>query len=125
VSGIEGLFNFTCQIKGRDTDVDSIVTNDEWNQPIETGHTVLATVPCAVQERSQREEASLVGIGEVASTHRVYLNGAVVDESRIIHVVELDVDLEVVGVRDGGGRGHHLEIDALERTNVGVVQAGS
>lgn len=110
MSGIEGLFNYSCAVLARDTDTPV----DEDNHPVETGFTTLATVPCAVQERSMREQASLTSEGAVQSTHKVYLNGYAVTEQHRLSVAELSLELEVVGVRDGGGRGHHLEIDALE-----------
>jgi hypothetical protein len=112
MSGIEGLLNYQCQILGRSSGPDV----DVENQPVDHGNVVLDTVACAVQERSQAEQASLINIGRVLSTHKIYMvpPALVVDESLTLHVVELDRDLSIVGVRDGGGRGHHLEIDANE-----------
>ncbi len=120
MSGIADLLNYSCQVLRRDTMTDDPLTNDEYNHPPETGWTVVATVACAVQERSMKEQASLVDIGEVRSTHKVYtLPSAEIDESRVLRVNGLD--LRVVGVRDGGGRGHHLEIDAVEYTGDAVI----
>jgi len=123
--GIESLFNYTADILGRVTAADDPLTNDEENHPIESvgSPVTLATVPCAVQERSMREQASLINIGAVRSSHKVYMvqpldpssgDPVRVDETRTLHINELDLDLVVVGVRDGGGREHHLEIDADE-----------
>lgn len=123
--GIESLFNYTADILARTTDADTVLTNDEENHPMEAvgSPLTLATVPCAVQERSMREQASLINIGAVKSSHKVYMvqptdpssgDPVRVDESRTLHIEELDLDLVIVGVRDGGGRGHHLEIDADE-----------
>lgn len=123
--GIESLFNYTADILGRVTEADDPTTNDEENHPISSmgSPMTLASVPCAVQERSMREQASLVNIGAVRSSHKVYMVQPLdassgepvrVDESRSLHIDELDLDLVIVGVRDGGGRGHHLEIDADE-----------
>lgn len=116
---------YTADVLARVEEADDPLTNDEWNHPAETNDSpmTLCTVPCAVQERSMREQASLISIGAVRSTHKVYVNlpirdgsgGAVLlDESRSLHINELDMDLEIVGVRDGGGMGEHLEIDAVE-----------
>lgn len=110
MSGIEGLFNYTCEVQARGTDT----MVDEDNHPIDTGYTSVATIPCAVQERSMREQASLTSEGAVQSTHKVYLNGYDVTEKHRLVITSLSLTLEVVGVRDGGGRGHHLEIDGLE-----------
>jgi hypothetical protein len=128
VSAIEGLLNYSCEIYGRTTDVDDPLTNDEENHPAEIARPLLATVPCAVQERSMREQLSLVNVGKVQSTHKIYMvppTDVVVDESRTLHVVELERDISIVGVRDGGGWGHHLEIDGLEFDSGQDVQAGS
>ena len=123
--GIESLFNYTADILGRVTEADDPMDNDEENHPVESvgSPVTLASVPCAVQERSMREQASLINIGATRSTHKVYMvqpldpssgDPVRVDESRTLHIDELDLDLTIVGVRDGGGREHHLEIDALE-----------
>lgn len=122
--GIESLFNYTADVLGRVVGADTPITNDEENHPIPSvsDPETLATVPCAVQERSARERASLVNIGAVASTHRVYMvapndqygDPVRVDESRTLYIQELGLDLSIDYVRDGGGRGHHLEIDATE-----------
>lgn len=123
--GIESLLNYTIDVLARVTDPDIPLQNDEENHPIEsvTSPLTLATVPGAVQERSMREQASLINIGAVRSSHKVYIvqpldpstgDPVRVDETRSLHVQELDLDLLIVGVRDGGGRGHHLEIDADE-----------
>jgi hypothetical protein len=124
MSAIASLFNYTIDVLGRSEEADVIITNDEWNHPEETvlSPVVLATTRGAVQERSAREQASLINVGAVRSTHRVYmispLDGSggpvVVDESRTLHVDELDMDLTIIAVRDGGGREDHLEIDAVE-----------
>lgn len=125
MSGIASLFNYTADILARATEADDPDLNDEENHPIvsDLDPILLATVACAVQERSAREQASLVNIGAVRSTHRVYMeppfdassgDPIVVDESRSLYVHELDLTLNVVYVRDGGGRGDHLEIDAVE-----------
>lgn len=125
MSAIASLFNYTIDILARVTAADDPLTNDEENHPIPTvsDPQTLATVRGAVQERSMSEQASLINIGAVKSTHKVYLPYAIqtssgdpvlVDESRTLHVHELDLDLTVVGVRDGGGRQDHLEVDALE-----------
>ena len=125
MSGIASLFNYTIDVLGRVTDADDPMTNDEENHPLPANEdpATLATIRGAVQERSARERASLVNIGAVVSTHRVYLPYGVVDgsggpvridESRRLYVHELEMYLTVVAVRDGGGREDHLELDALE-----------
>lgn len=124
MSAIARLFNYTIDVLGRVIGPDEPMENDEENHPVEeeTSPEVLATTRGTVQERSARERASLVNVGAVASTHRVYMRTprsgsgdlVTVDESRTLHVEELDLDLTIVFVRDGGGRGDHLEIDATE-----------
>lgn len=124
MSGIASLFNYTIDVLGRVTDADDPLTNDEENHPDEdSGSPVtLCTVAGAVQERSAREQASLINIGAVRSTHKVYMISPVdgsgtpvlVNETRQLFVHELDLGLTIIAVRDGGGRGDHLEIDAVE-----------
>lgn len=124
MSAIARLFNYTIDVLGRVTEADDPGTNDEENHPEETvaSPVTLATVKGAVQERSAREKASLVNVGAVASTHRVYIQPPLdaygdpvrVDEGRALYVQELDLSLAITSVRDGGGRGDHLEIDATE-----------
>lgn len=112
--GIETLFNYTADV----LKPTSSGPNDEENHPVPgSPDTLFENVPCAVQERSAREAAVLSQQGAVESSHRVYMiqpSGQAIDESLLLHVNELDLDLTIVGVRDGGGRGHHLEIDANE-----------
>jgi hypothetical protein len=126
VSAISDLFNYTIDILARSTEADDPTTNDEENHPLETDDSpvVLATTPGAVQERSAREQASLINVGAVASSHRVYIETPLdaygdpvrVDESRSLYVHELDLSLTIAAVRDGGGREDHLEIDAMEHS---------
>jgi hypothetical protein len=91
---------------------------DEYGQPILI-EALLATVPAAIQPKTEEEQALLSQAGAEVSDHTVFmLPMDIVGSDFIVHdendcplTSDLpDMRLEIDGMRNAAGIGHHLEL---------------
>lgn len=99
---------------------------DDLNQPVRS-EAVLATVSALAQPRSVREIAQLSQAGITVGDHVVFMRPTDITAS---DVLRFDPDdgrrLQVMGVRDAAGLGHHYEVDAqLVQAPLGATGTGS
>lgn len=87
-------------------------TYDELGQPI-TVLEAIATVRCRIEPKDAKEIALLQQGGAVVSTHTIFMLPTDLSEADQLVPQPADGRLfEVQRIDDGGGAGHHLEVDA-------------
>jgi len=76
----------------------------------------IATLKCLIQQRSLSEPTEY-GKRTVRAIHKLYClesaGSAIIESDRIVWTAKSRT-FEVVGIKDGGGQGYHLEIDCVE-----------
>lgn len=99
----DGLLNKIAVISRKQT-----TGTDAWNHPITSDVTVAASVPVAIQPRTNKE--TLWDRLGVVYTHEMYLRHLTVGLITTDRVVCDGITYEVAAVDDGAGRMHHWEI---------------
>ena len=76
----------------------------------------IASLACLIQQKALAEPIDF-GKKTVRVIHKLYCmesdGSAIIESDRIVWTAKSKT-LEVVGIKDGGGQGHHLEIDCIE-----------
>jgi hypothetical protein len=91
--------------------LDAVGSPDEWNVPTQVWVTLTTTQRALVQERAGREVQVPDRAGPAISTGLIFLP-IETDVTEHDVIVLGSEEWDVLAVRDGGGAGHHLEIDA-------------
>ena len=111
------LYPHTCTIQRRSqTQVSGVYQVDEIGNPIYAYATSTASVPCMFDDKGLRELARRY-IATVENPRLFVAHGTdVIMSDRVTSISVQSGTFEVVGIRDPGGYGDHLEIE-LERVS--------